>query len=499
MKARQFFWGFIGIAVSGFASPLHAGMTPAPGISEPIYRQADVDAAYDLGFQQGQAAGILQCKGDPASCDIRLSDVLTGAEFGETEPNDHIVAADPIVPEHKYWGQSYGLLDNDWFFFTTNEPNQIVTLNFTVPFRDESSNVSDWIVQVRDAAGNVYAEFSTSFIAGNTNGDNEITYPIFLGHVGTYYVVVKPEGGTGKVVSYYPYNLAIALEYSGMDSTPWDVNFYDVETEPNDTREQADPIATGVTVYGMLHTTLVEENLQIGGGQVTGDQTVARYIQTEEDWFVYKSIGNEVVNLAICGRENCAEGTWFIEVQLVEPPADPEDDPIVTNVLSFNTKTPQVVRFGLAAAGDYYMNVGFEKTAEAECAVYSGDVGCTKFSFACAKGIQCTPATVCAPDDTDCTPEPASCDPDSSCDSTLGDPDCKASECDENSSLENGEFKKVCDEFGELCEVWAPSKNTGALDVEYNFTWWGTKLQPHTAETPAYEEFLERPSWYEGR
>jgi len=472
MKVRQFLLGFIGASTIGFALPLTAGMVPSPGISEPIYRQADVDAAYDLGFQQGQAAGILQCKGDPASCDIRLSDVLTGAEFGETEPNDHIVAADPIVPEHKYWGQSYGLLDDDWFFFTTNEPNQIVTLNFTVPFRDESSNVSDWIVQVRDAAGNVYAELSTSFIAGNTNGDNEITYPIFLGHVGTYYVVVKPEGGTGKVVSYYPYNLAIALEYSGMDGTPWDVNFYDVETEPNGTREQADPIATGVTIYGMLHTVLVEDNLQIGGGQVTGDQTVARYVQNEEDWFVYESIGNEVVNLAICGRENCAAGTWFINVQ----------DEAGATLLSFNTKTPQVVRFGLASAGKYYMNVGFQKRAEAECAVYSGDVGCLKYEWVCTKGQTCEKDSE---GNETCTP----CN-------IVTDQNCKPLEgavCTED------DFEAICTEYGELCDVWAPAQDVNALDVEYNFTWWGTKLQPHTAETPAYEEFLERPSWYEGR
>ena len=473
----------------GLALPLTAGMVPSPGISEPIYRQADVDAAYDLGFQQGQSAGILQCKGDPASCDIRLSDVLTGAEFGETEPNDHIVAADPIIPEHKYWGQSYGLLDSDWFFFTTNEPNQIVTLNFTVPFRDEGSNVSDWIVQVRDAAGNIYAEFSTAFIAGNANGDNEITYPIFLGHVGTYYVVVKPEGGTGEVVSFYPYNLAIALEYSGMDSTPWDVNFYDVETEPNGTREQADPIATGVTVYGMLHTTLQEV-------QTSDGQTTPRYIQSEEDWFVYKSIGNEAINLAICGRENCAPGTWFIDVQFVEPASDPGAAPTVTNLISFNTDTPQVVRCGITDPGNYYMRVGFERSLDAECVESHTELQCTSSAFICAKGKKCTTDQGCDPQNQTCEPTCVACDP-------LGnDPDCVLLDAEEaRCTVDDPAWTEICNSFGEVevCDVWAPTQDANALDVEYNFTWWGTKLQPHTAETPAYEEFLERPSWYEGR
>ena len=481
MKVRQFLLGFVSAAIIGGALPLQAAMLPAPGLAQPSYTQAELDAAYALGYANGKADMQLQCKGDPASCDIRMSDVLTGAEFGETEPNDHIVAADPIVPEHKYWGQSYGLLDKDWFFFTTNEPNQIVTIDFTVPQRDPSSNVSGWIVQVRDAAGNIYVEFNTDFIAGNTNGQNEITYPTFLAHVGTYYIVVQPAGGTNKVVSYYPYNVAIALEYSGMDSTPWDVNFYDVETEPNDTPAQANPIATGVTVYGMLHTTLTQENLQIGGGQVTGDQTVARYIQTEQDWFVYSSPGNEVINLAICGRENCAEGTWFIRIE----------DEAGATLLSFNTKTPQVVRFGVANTGNYYMNMGFEKTATAECAVYSGDVGCLKYDFVCTAGIPCE-ETCDTSDPPKCT---TTCDQNGTCDSTAGDPNCKAKPCTDAS-----EFKKVCTEFGELCALggWAPTQNDNALDVEYNFTWWGTKLPPHTADTPAYEEFLERPSFYQG-
>jgi len=505
MKLRGFLLGLVSIATLGLALPLQGAIVPAPGITDKKYTQAEYDANYDLGYANGQKDMQIQCKGDPASCDIRMSDVLTGAEYGETEPNDHIVAADPMVPEHKYWGQSYGLLDKDWYFFTTNEPNQIVTLDFTVPFRDTASNVSDWIVQVRDAAGNIYAEFSTSFIAGNTNGDNEIVYPVFLGHVGTYYIVVQPEGGPGKVVSFYPYNVAIALEYSGMDGTPWDVNFYDVETEPNNTPEQADPIASGVSVYGMLHTTLQQIKIENDVSTGADDAFVARYVQAEEDWFVYQSIGNEGISLAICGREACAEGTWFIDVQ----------DGAGATILSFNTKTPQVVRFGLANAGSYFMNVGFQKMAEAECATSHKENQCIASEWVCNKGEkpQCSSGTLegdqCCTTTTTCTGTPPVCTDkkdcvaanEVACDDPLSgnDPSCKLN-TEAKCGVDDPAWTEVCNKYGEVegCDTWAPTQNENALDVEYNFNWHGTKLPPHTADTPAYEEFLERPAWYQG-
>ncbi len=116
-------------------------------------------------------------------------------------------------------------------------------------------------------------------------------------------------------------------------------NFFDVETEPNDTFATADPIATTVSMYGMLHANLTG-NDQLGWG-----------LQTGEDWFWYESPGDELITLAFCEREDCDLGAgrvWRVTVT----------DQSNTVMASFRTDNAETVHFGVEHPGIYFMQIG---------------------------------------------------------------------------------------------------------------------------------------------
>jgi hypothetical protein len=89
--------------------------TPSnPGFGAPTYSQAELDAARATARATGRLEAASECIADPKHCGcadninpcgVQLSSVLTSAKFGETEPNNHIVSADPLVNGVKYWGQ----------------------------------------------------------------------------------------------------------------------------------------------------------------------------------------------------------------------------------------------------------------------------------------------------------------------------------------------------------------------------------------------------------
>lgn len=371
--SRKLWVGLMGAWVGA----AQAGMTSISSYPQPVYRQADLDKAYADGYSMGVGDGRGACLGDPKSCGITLKMLIPGSGYAETEPNDHIVAANPMTAGVKYWGQSYSEVDEDWFFFTTNEPNMIATLNFTVP--SNTTDVSGWTISVRDAAGNVLAQFNTSYVAGG-----EISYPTALSHVGTYYVVIKPTSATGTLrpggnaytppTSFAPYNIALLLTYSNMDHTPVDVNFYDTETEPNNSAAQADPIVNTVTMFGQLSSTIV------GSGN-----TLA--LQSEQDWFWYNSPGNEIISLLFCGKEDCNTGAnarqWRVTV------LDASNQVMTT----FATQGNDVRKFGLERAGNYFIQIVAELVVDAtgrlittECQEWSTpteddpDTQCKKYS-----------------------------------------------------------------------------------------------------------------------
>ncbi|GEM_PF-2207356 len=562
-------------ALAALLGPLaaDAGIAAFPGIGTPTYDQAYVDAAVANARAQGRQEAAAECLADPgncgcndglAPCGVSTASTLPNALYGETEPNDHMVAADPLVSTAKYWGQSQSLDDQDWFYVTTNEPNQVLTLNFTVPDRVLTSPdrlTQGWLISVKDAAGNDYAKFDTRFAlddptTAEKNESKEITYPVFLGHQGTYYVVVQPQladaSGTPITttvgqnlndlsVLYAPYNLVAVLDYSQLDNAPPDVNFHDVEIEPNDTDAQANALTTGVTLYGALLMTRDPTSVQTVGG-------APQYLQADQDWYKYHSDGNEQVVLAWCGMQDCEKGTWYVEVR--------QGSATGQILASGNTtEAGKTFNFGIKDPGDYYLHVDFKRDLNATCLEYS-DTGDPSVDLNCTgRAEQCQQLTVTAAattsyatctyaagngcgdtqqsdnttSDANCNAHPGSTGCSIACARTdLGessaitghcsitttttctqDSDCPAGPPAETCTITsnapvNGyplwKWAESCTAFERVCLKYGQTQDLAdTLSASYNFTWWGTKLLPLTNGTPAFEGFQERPAFYQSR
>jgi hypothetical protein len=351
----------------------------SPGFGEPSYSEADMEAAYAEGRRTGHRESSAECLANPKTCGcndnpaitpcgISLNTFLTGARYGETEPNENIIAADPMVSNAIYWGQSMSHQDQDWFYVTTEEPNQIVNLNFrpanNTGVNWNATDARGWDISVRDAAGNVLAQFPFE-LESQLNADGsieEINIPTFVAYPGTYYVVVKTlaigNPATTENWTPIPYNLISSISFSDSDTPPIDVNFFDVETEPNDDFSTADPLVSTVTMFGMLHTTLA------------GNATNGWNLQSENDWFWYTSPGNEIATIAWCQREHCTASdahTWRVTIKMRDGTLISSFD--TSNLMSNGTgdelggnetldPTPyRTVYLGLEKAGDYFIQV----------------------------------------------------------------------------------------------------------------------------------------------
>ncbi len=535
--------------LAGLAPAAFAGIgSGIPGFGDPVFSQADVDGAYAQGRATGRQESSAECIGDPANCGcvdslnpcgITLSDVLTGAQFGETEPNDHIVAADALIPGVIYWAQTPWIQsilqnstrawrqDEDWFYVTTVEPNQLLTLTFTVPDRvlqDTTQLSQGWLISVRDVAGNIYAQIDTRFVLDdpttlNKNESREITYPIFLGHVGTYYISVEPriEDNVGDLITdpsllsgnqldllsvmYSPYNIAVVLTFSGLDSAPPDVNFHDVEVEPNDTNATANPIASGVTMFGLLRQ--VNDGTEIGTLIGADGEETPIFFQTDKDIFKYTAPVPEQFQLAWCGKEACTEDTfWFVEVT----------DAGGTPLISFNTDKAETVRFGLPAAGDYFIEVNFQRTIAAYCATFSEtEFECMQESTVCqvlnvvipeADPDPVVEESVTAADPLSCSYGPGdTCEAaeESTEEATCLRTDLAQTVDDTATAWPIWRWKTLCNTYGPVCDEYLPYIITDGLNVEYNFTGWGTRLYPLTNGTPAFDNRLELPAFFQNR
>jgi hypothetical protein len=427
--------------------------------------------AFTDGQNSGFAAGVGTCQTDPSACGITLASLLPPAEYGETELNDNMIGADPLVLGARFWGQSYSAADEDWFFLVTDRQNKIMTIVFNVPDRDPAtSSAADWIVSVRDAAGNVYARFSTDFLAGNPLGDDAIGYPVMLGLAGTYYVVVEP---APDALSYYPYNIMVNLQESSLDSPNFVVGAYDAEREPNDLWANANRLTSGVTMYGFINVQF--ENFVPGEDSFT-------WAQGDEDRFIYDSPGDEVITLSFCEREPCATGNWYAEVY------DPQYQRIYGFNTDFNIETaqPSVFRFGLGAAGRYFFRINHKRKLEAPCTAFAQDVnnnGVVEPSeeskvCACGSGYSCP---ISIPN-----PNPSGLCPDGSGEITT----------DENTGASSGPQQCAvtcrCVDVGLLVEIPAD-----AATSRYNFSWYGSRMSPDTGSTDAYDAFEQRPTFYQ--
>jgi hypothetical protein len=301
--------------------------------STPGFTQEDLDQAVNEAWNEAwhQAwheawhGARAECAADPENCDITLSSFLGNAEFGETEPNDHMLSANPLNFGVKYWGQSHSETDQDWFYITTLESNQIVTVLFNVPSLDE---ISGWNLSLRDKGGNILAEVNSGF-----DGTPDTLFQAALSHAGTYYIVVKPLPSIEHSSRAYSYNLAAFVESSKLTAEPIDVNFFDAEVEPNDTPEEANPLSSSVTMVGMLSAHFIEG-------------TSGFFF--EEDWFVYETDGNEILTIEFCARRDCEGGIWQVTVY------DHSAERILT---TFRTDKQKRVDLGIRNPGRYYVQI----------------------------------------------------------------------------------------------------------------------------------------------
>lgn len=525
-------------------------------------------AGYDVGYPEGYAQGFIDrapvCAADPKSCGVTLAACVPDATYGETEPNDNLITADPLTLEANFWAQLYGAEDQDWFWTESDDANQNLIVNFSVPewLIDEAQGQSlvngdpaIWNVSVRDAAGNVFANFNTNVPGGIESTAYSVTYNVTLGLEGTYYLVVKPvEPGQGNA---YSYAIAAFLQDTDLDNDQWIAGFYDSEIEPNDWPANATRLATGVSMYGLINLTF---NQVVPDPE---DPEKMQWAQGESDWFVYRSNGNEIITLVMCAREECAAGDWLLEVydrataSAIEAGASREQVVPLLAANTDNTDDPTATyRLGLEDADDYFLRISHKRLLSAPCAGYLTDanndglVGPDPQSCACPDGEYSCGITIPNPGEMIIVEEdvwprcPGSGEREEDC---IVDCSCETPEGGQKSCVidglvvddpETGEpYTCSCPGFLESCQniITQPepeyveeieqyplcpdgsgggddpqcnvgcvcSAFSGVVEIPentvtspYNFTWHGTQLPPNTIDTDAYDDYLDRENPY---
>ena len=178
------------------------------------------------------------CRANPATCGITVSDVLQDVQYSETEPNDHLLSADPIASEVPIFGQLLSAYDSDWFRLETDAGNTIVSVNL------EGSGAS-WIVSVHDQAGLVIASWLVPESGTLSAGTG-------LAQAGGHYVSVQSAGGDAFSDGMYKLSIVI-LNSTGAPYQP-KYNFTDVETEFNNLFTTADSLGSNVWLQGQFMT-----------------------------------------------------------------------------------------------------------------------------------------------------------------------------------------------------------------------------------------------------
>lgn len=479
---------------------LLAGLTgPCLGASlssQPPPSTDDIQAAFDQGFSAGYGSGssdanascgmtLASCQNDPASCGISLGACLAAPIYGETEPNDNIVTADPLLLDTKFWGQSYAIEDQDWFFVVSSQPNQTLTLNFS----KIDGPPQGWILSVRDSAGNLIASFNTGSVQGATSDRGDITYRVTLGLVGTYYIQVKPDP---LQFSHEPYQLAALLQDSPLATQNFIASIADAEIEPNDDPSQSTVLTTGVSMHGLISLVLPPQATVVPDPDGDGFE----YLQGEDDWFIFPSQGNEIVTLSVCDRSACGDGQWLF--QLFDEPAAFHNWSGAANapppLMAFNSPVGKPVeqRLGISHAGNYYIRVQHRRLLTAQCLGWGLDID--------ADGQAENRGCACEQGESQCETDVA-----------LGTRDgvVVASTPDGNNYVcPNGSLGEFLGESGGdvvvRCSVDCRCNATygqitlpgEAMTSPYNFTYYSTQLTPSTATSDAFGDFQSRPSPY---
>ncbi|MEA3638326.1 MAG: hypothetical protein VBE63_00095 [Lamprobacter sp.] len=466
----------LGLGLWSALANAQSSLSPMPpsGPSDPTFddgRSQGLAEGYNLGYDSGVADAIGSCQRDPGGCGITLGACLTAPQYGETEPNDNMVSADRLVLDTRFWGQSYGIDDEDWFYVVTDQPNQTLILNFSVP----GGTVAGWKVSIRDAAGNVIAQFDTGSVSASISASGDITYRTTLGLVGTYYISLKP-----STLNQDPYNLAAILQDSPLDTQNFIVGFFDTEVEPNNTPAEWNRLVTGVTMYGLINL-----SFQPGTEVRDPDGDGFEYSQgVDVDWYLYPTAGNEIITLSVCNREQCTQGNWLFEVY-DETSAFMTSAGIYTPpLMAFNsdTGTPDMYVMGLNQGGNYYLRVSHKRLLTAPCTGYQIDLDNNGIpdggQCGCDSGYQCdidilNPGRPTTNPETGAPSYPLCLDGSGGGDAPQCTVGCR------------------CVTYGGTIEVPA-----NALTSQYNFTLTSTQQPPSTAGSDAYQDFISRPNPY---
>lgn len=464
---------------------------------------------YPIGYGDGTAAGIAQCVADPQSCAITLASCIPDATYGETEPNDNAIAADPLTLGISFWGQNYSGVDQDWYYTESTAANQNLIVNFSVPDWIAGANLAGgvpaiWNISVRDAAGNIFGDFNTNIVGAVQATANAVTYNVTLGLVGTYYVVVQPSDKTQS--NAYSYSVSAFLQDSGLSSSQPIVGFSDTEIEPNDVPSRSNPLATGVAMYGLT-------NLSFSTPLPSSDDDGSFvWGQGENDWYVYYTKGNELATLTFCAREACGPGNWFIEIyDQASATALESGTPStsLTPLLSVNTDTTNdptaTFRIGLKDPGYYFMRVNHKRLFTAPCLAHQFVSSATEGGFGDA--CECESGDTCYIPNSDCSDatkglvcksEVVGCTVgiEAGCLSIPNDPPgCGVPDVNGTTVACNTyqtQARCACSQYGGVVEV--PENE---YTSPYNFTWHGTQLPTNTIDTDAYEDYLNRSNPYQ--
>lgn len=197
----------------------------------------------------------------------------------EVEPNDHLLSANPIIPGQPVAGQLRSKEDEDFFALRTVQDNAQV--NVEVP-----KGPAKWQVSLWDALGNLlYRRESAT--------DSDLVFAVTIEHAGKFYLSIAAVDDSRAD---YTFNVTGQGLQNPNDRTP-NANFHNVEIEPNDTLEGANPVTSAVRLLGQLRT------------------------GSEIDLFKLESPGNEILSVALCPENaDCAgqfsnnSGPWVVYV-----------------------------------------------------------------------------------------------------------------------------------------------------------------------------------------
>lgn len=211
----------------------------------------------------------------------------------EGEPNDGAFNADTPFPGKPVFGRLSGG-GQDWFAYRSLRAGAIVSIEAPKP-------PVPWVLQVRDSGGNVLDQVNVA--------DGGL-YDFRIPDQGVFYLTASPDGDNPDAS--YVFNVTATGEVAAAEGGGVKGNFHDVEVEPNDTSDGANPLSNLVMMQGQTQTASDMDLFRIdsAGGEILSvelcpDQSAcAAQIADTAPWAVYVFSGNpdlaQSVPLADC-------------------------------------------------------------------------------------------------------------------------------------------------------------------------------------------------------